>query len=191
MKKGTGKKILNIVKWIFNVVIGIFIVLFILVVCLQRFSNNELAFFDYRMFTVLTGSMEPKYNVGDVLFAKEIDPNDIQVGDAISYLGKSGDVKDKVVTHEVVEIETSENGEKLFHTKGIANIIEDPIVYEDQIYGKIIHKSTILSFISKTIRTPIGLVILIIIPVFYIIGSEMLSALLSREEKRRNRESNY
>ena len=191
MKKETGKKILNIVKWIFNVVIGIFIVLFILVVCLQRFSNNELAFFDYRMFTVLTGSMEPKYNVGDVLFAKEIDPNDIQVGDAISYLGKSGDVKDKVVTHEVVEIETSENGEKLFHTKGIANIIEDPIVYEDQIYGKIIHKSTILSFISKTIRTPIGLVILIIIPVFYIIGSEMLSALLSREEKRRNRESNY
>ena len=46
MKKGTGKKVLNIVKWIFNVVIGIFIVLFILVVCLQRFSNNELAFFD-------------------------------------------------------------------------------------------------------------------------------------------------
>lgn len=188
MKKGTGKKILNIIKWIFNVVVGIFIVLFILVVCLQRFSNNELAFFDYRMFTVLTGSMEPKYNVGDVLFAKEIDPNDIQVGDAISYLGESGDVKDKVVTHEVVEIETNENGEKLFHTKGIANIIEDPIVHADQIYGKIIYKSTILSFISKTIRTPIGLIILIIIPVFYIIGSEMLSALLSREEKRRNRE---
>lgn len=188
MKKETLKKILRIIKTVLNVVIGIFIVLFLLVVCLQRFTDNNLSLFGFRMFTVLTGSMEPKYNVGDVLFSKSIDPDDIKVGDAISYLGESGDVKDKVVTHEVVEIETAENGEKIFHTKGIANIIEDPIVHADQIYGKVIHKSTILSFISKTIRTPVGLIVLIIIPVFYIIGSEMLTGLLSREEKRRNRE---
>ena len=188
MKKETFKKILRIIKTVLNVVIGIFIALFLLVVCLQRFTDNNLSLFGFRMFTVLTGSMEPKYNVGDVLFSKSIDPDEIQVGDAISYLGKSGDVKDKVVTHEVIEIENDENGEKIFHTKGIANIIEDPIVHADQIYGKVIHKSTILSFISKTIRTPVGLIVLIIIPVFYIIGSEMLSGLLSREEKRRNRE---
>ena len=188
MKKETFKKILRIIKTVLNVVIGIFIALFLLVVCLQRFTDNNLSLFGFRMFTVLTGSMEPKYNVGDVLFSKSIDPDEIQVGDAISYLGKSGDVKDKVVTHEVIEIENDENGEKIFHTKGIANIIEDPIVHADQIYGKVIHKSTILSFISKTIRTPVGLIVLIIIPVFYIIGSEMLTGLLSREEKRRNRE---
>ena len=188
MKKETFKKILRIIKTVLNVVIGIFIALFLLVVCLQRFTDNNLSLFGFRMFTVLTGSMEPKYNVGDVLFSKSIDPDDIKVGDAISYLGESGDVKDKVVTHEVVEIETDENGEKIFHTKGIANIIEDPIVHADQIYGKVIHKSTVLSFISKTIRTPVGLIVLIIIPVFYIIGSEMLTGLLSREEKRRNRE---
>ena len=188
MKKETFKKILRIIKTVLNVVIGIFIALFLLVVCLQRFTDNNLSLFGFRMFTVLTGSMEPKYNVGDVLFSKSIDPDEIQVGDAISYLGKSGDVKDKVVTHEVIEIENDENGEKIFHTKGIANIIEDPIVHADQIYGNVIHKSTILSFISKTIRTPVGLIVLIIIPVFYIIGSEMLSGLLSREEKRRNRE---
>ena len=188
MKKETFKRILRIIKTVLNVVIGIFIALFLLVVCLQRFTDNTLSLFGFRMFTVLTGSMEPKYNVGDVLFSKSIDPDEIQVGDAISYLGKSGDVKDKVVTHEVIEIENDENGEKIFHTKGIANIIEDPIVHADQIYGKVIHKSTILSFISKTIRTPVGLIVLIIIPVFYIIGSEMLSGLLSREEKRRNRE---
>lgn len=188
MKKETIKKILKIIKKVLNIVIGIFIVLFLLVVCLQRFTDNNLSLFGFRMFTVLTGSMEPKYNVGDVLFSKSIDPNDIKVGDAISYLGETGDVKDKVVTHEVIEIETNENGEKIFHTKGIANIIEDPIVHADQIYGKVIHKSTILSFISKTIRTPVGLIVLIIIPVFYIIGSEMLTGLLSHEEKRRNRE---
>ena len=110
MKKETLKKILRIIKTVLNVVIGIFIVLFLLVVCLQRFTDNNLSLFGFRMFTVLTGSMEPKYNVGDVLFSKSIAPDDIKVGEAISYLGKSGDVKDKVVTHEVVEIETAENG---------------------------------------------------------------------------------
>ncbi len=188
MKKETIKKIFRISKKILNIFIGIFIVLFLLVVCLQRFTDNNLSLFGFRMFTVLTGSMEPKYNVGDVLFSKSIAPEDIEVGDAISYLGASGDVANKVVTHEVVAIETDENGEKLFHTKGIANIIEDPIVHESQIYGKVIHKSAVLSFISNTIRTPVGLVVLIIIPVFYIIGSEMLTGLLAREEKRRNRE---
>lgn len=183
-----AKKGLKIVKTVLNVIIGIFILMFLLVVCLQRFSNNRLSFFDYRMFTVLTGSMEPKYNVGDVLISKDVPIDELKVGDAISYIGKSGDVKDKVVTHEIIEIETTEDGKKVFHTQGIANIIEDPLVYEDQIYGKIVSKAKLLSFISKSIRTPIGLVIIIIIPVFYVIGSEMLGMLLNREEKRRNRE---
>ena len=35
------------------------------------------------MFTVVSGSMEPKYKIGDVLIAKEKDPSKIKVGDAI------------------------------------------------------------------------------------------------------------
>ena len=186
MKKEKIKKVLKVIKWILNVVVGLFIVLFLLFVCLQRFTDNRLSFFNYRMFTVVSGSMEPDYEIGDVLFSKDVEPSEIQVGDDISYVGRSGDVKDKVVTHRVIDIEINEDGTLLFHTQGTANIIEDPVVYEDQIYGKIIYKSTILSFISKTIRTPIGLVVLVIVPVFYIIGSEMLTALLSREERRRS-----
>ena len=79
--------------------------------------------------------------IGDVLFSKEVQPADIKVGDDISYFGKSGDVKDKVVTHRVTEIEKDENDNLLFHTQGTANIIEDPIVYSDQIYGKVIYKT--------------------------------------------------
>ena len=185
MKNEKMKKVLKIVKTVLNVVVGLFVILFLLVVCLQRFTNNKLSFFDYRMFTVVSGSMMPDYEIGDVLFSKEVQPDDIKVGDDISYFGKSGDVKDKVVTHRVTEIEKDENGNLLFHTQGTANIIEDPIVYSDQIYGKVIYKTTILSFISKTIRTPIGLVIFVIVPVFYVIGSEMLTTLLNKEEERR------
>ena len=48
----------------------IFCMLFVLVVCMQRFSNNELSFLNYRMFTVVSGSMIPKYNIGDVVTYK-------------------------------------------------------------------------------------------------------------------------
>ena len=72
MKKFDYKKILKVLKMVLYVVITIFVVLFFISVCLQRFSGNRLSFFDYRMFTVVSGSMEPKYNIGDVLISKEI-----------------------------------------------------------------------------------------------------------------------
>ena len=181
-----SKKILKIIKNILNVIVVVFILLFILVVCLQRFSDNKLSFFNYRMFTVVTGSMVPKYNVGDVLISKSIEPSKVKVGDTISYLGSQGSFKNKIVTHQVIEIEQDENGKYIFHTKGLANLIEDPLVYEDQLYGVVIYKSVILSFIYKIVNTSFGMFLFIVLPILYIVGSEVLSFLLNKEEKRRN-----
>ena len=65
-------------------------------------------------------------------------------------------------------------------------MVEDPVVYYDQLYGVIIYKASILSFMYKIISTKYGLFLFIIIPLFYIIGSEILSIMLEKEEKRRN-----
>lgn len=182
-----NKKLLKTIKTILNVIVITFVLLFVLVVCLQRFSGNKISFFNYRIFTVVTGSMEPKYNIGDVLIAKETKSEDVKVGDAISYLGSSGTFKDKVVTHEVVDIEKDSDGRYIFHTKGIANIVEDPIVYEEQLYGVIKYKATVLSFIYKIVNTQIGMFLFVVIPILYIIGSEAVIALLEKEEKRRSK----
>lgn len=181
------KQIFKYIKNVINVIIVIFVLSFVLVVCLQRFSNNEIAFLNFRMFTVVSGSMEPKYSIGDVLLAKEVDAKDIKVGDSISYLGKSGQFKGKVITHEVIEIEKDNEGNYLFHTKGIANVAEDPIVSEDQIYGVIICELWLLSFVYGLVAKPVGMFIFVIVPVFYIIGSEFLSYLLDKEEEKREK----
>lgn len=188
MKKIDFKRIWRILKCILNIFVTIFIILFLLVVCLQRFSNNRISFFDYRMFTVVSGSMKPNYNVGDVLISKNVDPSKIKVGDDLSYLGRNGDFKDKVVTHRVVDIYQDKDGKYLFKTKGTANILEDPIVYEEQLYGVVVYKSVILSAMYKIVGTTTGMFIFIIIPIFYIVGSEILSAMLAHEEKRRNKD---
>ena len=187
MKNEKFKKIFKIIKGIINTIIVIVVMSFVLIVCLQRFSGNKISFLDYRMFTVVTGSMEPKYKIGDVLIAKEKDPSEIKIGDAISYLATKGEIKNNVVTHEVVNITKDENGKYLFHSKGLSNLIEDPVVHEEQLYGVVVHKAKLLSFIRKIISTDIGMLLFIIIPILYIIVSEMVATLIEKEEKRREK----
>ena len=187
MEKIKNNKFFKIGSIVFKVIIFIVMIGFILSVCLQRFSNNKLSIFNYRMFTVISGSMEPKYKIGDVLLAKEVEPEKIKVGDTISYLGNVNIFKDKVVTHQVVGIDKID-GKYYFHTKGLANLVEDPLVSADQLYGKVIYKSVIISLIYKIVSTNVGFYLFIIIPILYIISSEIISTLLDKEEKKRNKD---
>ena len=148
MKKLSENKVFKIVKLIIKVILIVFVAAFVLMVALQRFTDNKMSFFNFRMFTVVSGSMEPKYKIGDVLVAKETKPSKIKVGDAISYFGKTGSVKGKVITHRVIEIEKDSEGKYMFDTKGLKEeAVVDPVVYEDQIYCVVVYKSTILSFV--------------------------------------------
>lgn len=180
-------KIFKVIKAIFNVVITVFVLLFLLVVCLQRFSNNQITLLGYRMFSVASSSMAPDYEVGDILIVQETNPKDIKVGDSISYYGKVGSFAGKVITHRVIKIGEDADKKRVFHTKGIANLVEDPLVFEDQVYGVVRHRSVVLSTIYKTVNTKYGMFIFIVIPIFYVIGSEMLSSMLEQEEKRRSK----
>ena len=78
----------------------------------------------YEEMAVLTGSMEPNYPVGSLIFVKEENPENLQVGDVITYR-LSGDT---VVTHRVVEINKDEQS---VITKGDANESNDgsPVPY--------------------------------------------------------------
>jgi signal peptidase I len=131
--------------------------------------------------------MAPKYNIHDVLISKSVPPSKVKVGDTISYLGKAGDFNNKVITHQVVSIGKLESGKYYFRAKGLTNIIEDPIVYEDQLYGVVIYKSLILSFIYRIVSSNIGFYVLIILPIIFVVGYEIVMILLSKEEKKRKK----
>jgi len=179
------KKTLKIIMAVLKAIILVVMVAFIIVIVLQRFSNNKISFFNYRMFTVISGSMKPKYDIGDVLISKSVEPSEIKVGDSISYLGNKGDFNNKVITHEVIETSIDEDGKYVFRAKGRANPIEDPEVYEDQIYGVVVYKSKVLSAIYKIVATKNGFFIFIIIPLMFIIISEAISMMLKKEEVKR------
>ena len=187
MKELINSKGFKIFKVVLKVLLIIVLFGFVFSVFLQRFSNNRVSIFNYRMFTVVTGSMKPKYDIGDVLLAKEVDPETIEIGDTISYLGYSDKLSGKVITHKVIAIDRDKETNKLvFHTQGLTNIIEDPVVPQDLVYGKIVYKSLILSLVYKIVSTNIGFYLFIIVPILYIIVTEIISTLLNKEEKKRN-----
>ena len=95
--------------------------------------------------------MIPKYQIGDVILVKEKDINKIKVDDDVTYLGKEGTVKGILITHRVIKTEEI-NGQKVFHTQGIANNLEDPIVYGDQINGVVQSRMFFLTLICKMLN---------------------------------------
>ncbi len=171
-RKIAENKLLNA---IINIVEGI--IIFILVVLIgltliQRFSNSG-SFFGYRIYTVASDSMLPLYGTGDTLLVKRVDVKEIKQGDAISYLGEADINKNMIITHRVENIEATEDGLK-FHTKGIANHIEDPIVDADQILGKVIYRFKILSVFGKITTNMITLLIFLIVPISILVAIEVI-----------------
>lgn len=165
------RSIISIIKFILSIII----ILIVGIILVQRFSNNNISVAGFRIFTVVTESMVPKYEVGDVLLVRQTNPTDIKVEDDVTYMGKIGAFADKIVTHQVIKIESGEDGKLKFHTKGIANDAEDPLVSEEQIYGVVQTKLEILTYLNGIINNMYGMYFLIIIPLAIIIFTEFRS----------------
>lgn len=112
---------------------------------------------------VLTDSMNPEFNSGDLIICKQSDRGDIHVGDVISYQDKKS-YKSSIITHRVIEITNDENG-LLFQTKGDANNKEDEslVSYEDVI-GIYKMKIAGLGHIVLFMQSKMGLVVCVILP---------------------------
>lgn len=168
-----NNRIIKILWKTIKVLLTIFIVFLAGIIIVQRVSNNKLSVGGIKLFTIISESMVPKYEVYDMLIAKDIQPNELKKGDDLVYIGKVGDFEDKIITHQIINIE-QENGKYIFTTKGIANLEADPKVSEDQIYGKVLYKSAILSWCSKIINNQFGFYFIIFVPMVIVIFSEVI-----------------
>ena len=110
------------VKKIWNfITTAILIVMLILVACLYIPK-----FFGISPLIVLSGSMEPEYPIGSLLYVNQHNLDDIKIGDAITfYIDES-----TLVTHRVVGIDESSC---TYITKGDANEVNDgsPVSFDD------------------------------------------------------------
>lgn len=80
------------------------------------------------VYAVASGSMEPAYPVGSLVFSRQVEPGEVEEGDCITYL-----YGDNTITHRVVTVDL-EN--ERFITKGDANQEEDTPVAFGRLVGK-------------------------------------------------------
>ena len=109
-----------------------------------------------QVFNVISGSMEPTYSVGDLIYVKEVDPDSVKVGDPITFVLNEDLV---VATHRVVAVD-SEN--RQFTTKGDANEEEDaPKVHFNNLIVVPVFAIPLLGYVSAYIQSPPGMYIAI------------------------------
>ncbi|MDD6225698.1 MAG: signal peptidase I [bacterium] len=153
-------KILNI----FLTVILILLVVLIAFIMFMRISGKTPNIAGYMVFRVSTGSMEPDLMVGDVILSKSVDnPEDLKIGDVVTYQGIVGNYKDKLITHEIVQEPYYDNGTCYVVTQGIANYESDPPVSTENIVGIMVTKIPFINNIYNFFITPGGLLTAILL----------------------------
>lgn len=177
-----GKKIIKRALTVLKVFLFTVIILFAGLILIQRFSNSTFSVGGYRIFAVVTGSMEPVYKIGDVLLCKSVDTNTLKVGDDVTYKGELGTFKDKIITHRLIKIE-EKDGKKTFFTKGVASSNVDPPIEGKQIYGKVSRRLAFLSVLHSYSSSNIGFFIFVIIPIMLLVGSEIVQSMLDKHQK--------
>lgn len=130
-----------------------------------------------QVFNVISGSMEPTYSVGDLLYVKEVDPDSVKVGDPITFVLNEDLV---VATHRVVGID-SEN--RRFTTKGDANENEDASpVHFNNLVGVPVFSVPMLGYVSAFIQKPPGMYYAIAFGVV-LLAAVFLPDLLTKKEE--------
>ena len=148
-KKSTFHKVLEVLSSIFAVIV-ICVSLFTLIFRVI-FKVQVIKIFGYSGLIILTGSMEPTYHPGDIIFIKE--QKDYFVDNVITFQQRG-----MIVTHRII----GKDGET-FVTKGDANNSADTPINLSDIYGKVIASIPKVGRVILFLQKPIGIVTLVVI----------------------------
>ena len=106
-------------------------------------------------FTVLSGSMEPVFSAGDLIYVKEVDPFELEEGTIITFMLS----EDTIATHRIVEVVPDAEDDTVvrFKTKGDANESEDGgLVHYKNVIGTPIFSVPKLGYVANFIQEPPG-----------------------------------
>lgn len=109
-------------------------------------------------YVVLSGSMEPTYHTGSLIYVKKVDPFTIEAGTPITFMLD----EDNIATHRVVEVVPDETDSTVvrFRTKGDANDAEDgTLVHYKNVIGTPVFSIPYLGYVSDYITNPPGMYI--------------------------------
>jgi len=142
-----------------------------------KILGNELPTVNgYAYLEVISGSMEPKISIGDIVII-DTRVKKYKVKDIVTFK----DINGSFVTHRIIEIKDDE-----IITQGDANNTVDDSITSDKIVGRYVYKLDGIGALMKSFRSPLTLVMILIIGVVLCVlvsTDSKGNAILTEEEK--------
>ena len=139
------------VKIIWNAITSLLVIL----VVIGAMLLGGVRILGYQVFTVLSGSMEPVYHTGSLIYVKDVDYRDLGEGDVITFMLN----EDTVATHRIVGVVPDEEDPSVvrYRTKGDANDAEDgALVHYKNVIGSPVFTIPYLGYVANYIQNPPG-----------------------------------
>ena len=129
-------------------------------VVLLAFALAGVRLFGVDIYYVSSGSMEPKYPTGSLLYITNVDPDTLAVDDVITFQKTEA----VTATHRIIELVPDEEDPTVirFRTKGDNNkVIDETLVDKDAVVGKAVFCIPYLGYLAAYIQQPPGLYVAI------------------------------
>lgn len=179
------KRIVNVLEILFLVLmVGLCGVVFMA-------GNGKVPYiFGYRILQVISNSMSPTIGSETCIVIKQVEPEEIQVGDIITFTSEAPEIRGYLNTHRVYDIKTdAETGETIYITKGDAYELPDsyPVEYE-QIAGRYVGELPFGRQLFKGIRFLAdrnNYFVVVILPLFFCFASyakQLMNAVFKKEK---------
>jgi signal peptidase len=153
---------------IFEIIYSIFVAFIVLVALLLIVSILPITG-NYKIMTVISGSMEPSIKMGSVVMVKPV--ADYKIGDVITF-GPYSKTK-APTTHRIYDIKV-EGGAPVYITKGDANNAPDAReLQKKDILGKVLASVPYVGYAVDFAKKPMGFALIIIVPAAIIIYDEI------------------
>lgn len=189
-------KILSYACIVLLVLIGIFLVYY--VITIQKAKNDPNFKPAVSLYTIVSGSMEPTIHVYDVVLNKAVNsPEEIKVGDVITFISTSSISEGLTVTHRVQDIKIV-NGEYEFVTKGDYNPTADSSTAKyGNVIGKVAFKIPQLGRVQFFVASKAGWFFVVLLPamgvivydvlkLFKLLGTKTASDKIKNKSKKKN-----
>jgi len=180
-RKNKIKKILTIAVYILLIPLLVYNLSLIFQAIIN--PNETPSCFGIKSYVILSGSMLPELDIGDIVIVKDSNENELQNGDIISF--REGQT---VVTHRIIDIESIDN-QKQFTTKGDNNnSVDNKSINIDVIEGRVIATIPFLGKILLLLKGKTTIIIAVIIFYAYLVKSEKIK---NKKETRRMKRLEY
>lgn len=143
------------------------------------------SFLGYSPMIVLSDSMHPYIQMGDLILDKSVDPAELEVGDVITFFDPASQ-SHSVVTHRIVEI-VSEGGVNYFRTQGdFNNVADQDLVPFDNVVGIYLFRIPSAGNIAMWLQTTPGLIVCVAVPIILLVAYDLLMKRRYDKSKRKD-----